>query len=119
MAEWNVNDKARMSDPVQEETAQEQITELQVLQWVTDLLKSLIYYVSRPMYVDWQSGRMKVQLESGTGASVNLNANQTLGTLTSLTTLVTLSNLQWGITTTDQAYALNRMSWQSNVGYKL
>lgn len=115
MAEWNVNDKARMSDEASEETVQAAVTELELLQQMLDTLKSVMYYLSRPMSVDWQTGRMKVQLESGTGASVNLNANQTLGTLT---TLGTVSNLQWGITTTDEAYAMNRVSWNSNVGSK-
>ena len=112
----NINDKGRMSDPVQEETAQSQLTEIEVLQWMLEVIKTLSYNVSRPMYVDWQTGRMKVQVESWSWASINLNANQTLATLT---TLVTLSNLQGGITTTDQAYAINRMSWQQNVGSKL
>lgn len=115
MAEWNVNDKARMSDEASEETAREAVTELELLQQMLDTLKGVMYFLSRPMSVDWQTGRMKVQLESGTGASVNINANQTLATLT---TLVTLSNLQWGITTTDEAYAINRVSWNANVGSK-
>lgn len=87
MAEWNVNDKARMSDEATEDTAREAVTELELLQGMLDTLKGIVYFLSRPMSVDWQTGRMKVQLESGTGASISINANQTLGAVTSVNQL--------------------------------
>jgi hypothetical protein len=54
---------------------------------------------------------MKVQLESGTGASVNINANQTIGAVTSVNQLS-------GLDAREEIYAMNRVSWNSNVGSK-
>ena len=56
---------------------------------MVELLKYIAQLLSRPMTLD-VNGRQRVVVEAGTGASVNLNAGQTLATLTTLSNLAAI-----------------------------
>lgn len=108
MAYDNINDKRRMTDPSTESWQIQEITLLDSLRELVDVLWRVAYNLLRSPTIN-ASGQQRISIEWW---SVWLAANQTLGTLT---TLWSVNTLGWSISTIDQAYATNRVSWAQNV----
>lgn len=85
------------------------LTEISDLVWV---MKSVAYGLTRWPQFEWNTWRMRVSLEWWTWWSININANQTVANVTTVWNVNTL----WGtISTVDEAYVINRVSWSQNV----